>query len=85
VKARLGSGPVLRLVGRRGSHAPLLGEDEPIRLPRKDWTIEDYGHPSCQFRVMDIPLEVRIWRSPPPPGVQAVLHPSGVWLALRTV
>jgi hypothetical protein len=55
------------------------------RPPARDRTAADYGSPSCQFRFDGRPLELRIWPDRPPPGIEAVLHPSGVWVMIRIV
>jgi hypothetical protein len=76
--------PALRIFGRGGTYAPAPEEGRSLPM-RRPWTTEDYGHPSCQFRAQGFPLEVRVWKRRPPPGIRAVRHPSGVWLAIRTV
>jgi hypothetical protein len=82
----VGARPVLRVVGGGvDDPAPLGGDVRHRPRSRRDYTEADYGHPSCQFKLAGSPVELRIWPAPPPPGVSAVLHPSGVWVAMRVV
>lgn len=79
--------PALRVLDRSGHYAPDIGSDGPAADPpgRPGWTYRDYGSPSTQWKLGGVPLEVRVWADRPPPGVKAVRHPAGVWLAIREI
>ena len=84
---KVGAPPTLRVVRAdgHGLSRSLVRAGGSHGRQRRDYNETDYGSPSCQFRVEGEPIELRIWLEPPPPGTAAVLHPSGVWVAMRVV